>query len=192
MSQHTLLQRLVATRDRLRKAYHESAATFRRDPPEWNLAMGWTVDILTEFLDVMHQTQCRTPVRDNSIKYYCGLHHDTLICENGVCHDCNKVAPGECCLPPAVTAPQVPPPTGEWLPMREEAKQAGEVLVYANRMVVAHWADHIEDHPPIVPGWYYNRGGSYFDLVEGKPTCWMRIPGLVSEQRLCTRRKYRS
>lgn len=56
-----------------------------------------------------------------------------------------------------------------------------EILLVVNRragspgkMLVGHWCDHVEDHPPIMPGWYF-WNGCMFDL-ESAPLLWAELP----------------
>lgn len=63
----------------------------------------------------------------------------------------------------------------EWQPI-ETAEKGREVLVWTGRdRIVAHWAEHVEDHPPMTAGWYYWTG-RMFDLVRPAPLLWMELP----------------
>lgn len=81
--------------------------------------------------------------------------------------------------------------TKEWQSLADAPRDGTEVLLLAThpnrlgpRMYVAHWmpGGHcIEDHPPIVAGWYFDTGRC-FDKAY-KPLAWLPLPEIPEEFR---------
>jgi hypothetical protein len=79
------------------------------------------------------------------------------------------------CIPRAIAA------LGEkgWQPI-ETAPKSGEFLAWVMRaglmsVLVVHYCDYVEDHPPIAPALYFWTGYQFAPLKE-RPTHWMPMP----------------